>query len=104
VTLPDAKIPVPVFPGAKLVDTSYADTGEGFVANLRTVMWTMSSPKPLDEIVAFYKSQWPDAEEGHTEDNVAFLKYIPPSAPAGTKATVFFYSNNKIFIEQDTPK
>ena len=61
VSLPDAKFPIPVLPDAALVDTSYADTGEDFMGQFRTVSWTLKSSKSLEDIIAFYKSQLPEA-------------------------------------------
>jgi hypothetical protein len=104
VSLPDAKFPIPVLPGAELVDTSYADTGEDFMGQFRTVSWTLKSSKTLDEIIAFYKAQLPQAEEGQTDDGVVFLKSVPATAKPKEKVMVFFYSNEKIFLEQDTLK
>jgi hypothetical protein len=104
VSLPDAKFPIPVPPDAKLVDTSYADTGEDFMGQFRTVSWTLKSSSNLDAVIAFYKGQLPEAEEGQTEDGVAFLKSVPATAKPKEKVMVFFYSTDKIFIEQDTLK
>ncbi len=104
VSLPDAKFPIPVLPDAALVDTNYADTGEDFMGQFRTVSWTLNSPKSLEEVIAFYKAQLPEAEEGQTDDGVVFLKSVPAGAKPKEKVMIFFYSNNKIFIEQDTLK
>ena len=104
VSLPDAKFPIPVLPDAALVDTSYADTGEDFMGQFRTVSWTLKSSKSLDDIIAFYKAQLPEAEEGQTEDGVVFLKSVPATARPKEKVIIFFYSNDRIFLEQDTLK
>lgn len=104
VSLPDAKFPIPVPPDAKLVDTAYADTGEDFMGQFRTVSWTLKSSKNLDDVIAFYKQQLPDAEEGQTEDGVVFLKSIPADSKPKEKVMVFFYSNDKIYLSQDTLK
>src|SRR5262245_52676003 len=104
VSLPDAKFQIPVPLGAHLVDTTYADTGEDFMGQFRTVSWTLKSSKSLEDIVAFYKSQLPEAEEGRTEEGVTFLKSVPPTAKPKEKVMIFFYSINRIFIEQDTLK
>lgn len=103
-SLPDARFPIPVLPGAALVDTSYADTGEDFMGQFRTVSWTLKSSKSLEDIIAFYKAQLPDAEEGQTDDGVVFLKSVPATAKPKEKIMIFFYSNNRIFLEQDTLK
>ena len=103
-SLPDAKFPIPVVPGAALVDTNHAETGEDFMGQFRTVSWTLTSSKSLDEIVAFYKAQLPEAEEGQTDDGVMFLKSVPTTAKPKEKVMIFFYSNNRIFLEQDTLK
>jgi len=102
VSLPDAKFPIPVLPDAALVDTSYADTGEDFIGQFRTVSWTLKSSKSLDDIIAFYRAQLPGAEEGQTEDGVMFLTSVPTTAKPKEKVTIFFYSNDRIFLEQDT--
>jgi len=104
VTLPDARFQIPVPPDAKLVDTSYADTGEDFMGQFRTVSWTLKSSSNLDAVIAFYKGQLPDAEEGQTEDGVVFLKSVPANAKPKEKVMVTFYSNDRIYIEQDTLK
>ena len=103
-SLPDAKFPIPVLPGATLVDTSYADTGEDFMGQFRTVSWTLKSSKSLEDIIAFYKAQLPQAEEGQTDDGVVFLRSVPATAKPKEKVMVFFYSNSRIFLEQDTLK
>jgi len=104
VSLPDAKFPIPVPADAALADTSYADTGEDFMGQFRTVSWTLKSTKPVQEIVAFYKAQLPAAEEGETDEGVTYLKSVPPSAKPKEKVMIFFYSSDRIFIEQDTLK
>ena len=104
VSLPDAKFPIPVLPDAALIDTSYADTGEDFIGQFRTVSWTLRSSKSLEDIIAFYKAQLPEAEEGQTDDGVVFLKSLPATAKPKEKVMIFFYSNNRIFLEQDTLK
>jgi hypothetical protein len=104
VSLPDAKFPIPVPADATLVDTSHALTGEGFAIEFQTVSWTLKSPKPLDEIVAFYKSQLPAAAEDTTEDGETFLTFVPPGAKPREKVVIFFYANDRIHISQDTLK
>ena len=104
VSLPDAKFPIPVPPDAKLDDTTYADTGEDFMGQFRTVSWTLKSSKNLDNVIAFYKQQLPEAEEGQTEEGVVFLKSIPADSKPKEKVMVFFYSNDKIYVSQDTLK
>jgi|SoiMethySBSTD1v2_1073268.scaffolds.fasta_scaffold1616177_1 hypothetical protein len=104
VSLPDAKFQIPVPPEAKLVDTTYADTGEDFMGQFRTVSWTLKSPKNLDDVIAFYKQQLPEAEEGETDDGVVFLKSVPADAKPKEKVMIFFYSKDEIRLEQDTLK
>ena len=104
VSLPDAKFPIRVPPEARLVDTTYANTGEDFMAQFRTVSWTLKSSKSLEDVIAYYKQQLPAAEEGRTEDGVVFLRSIPADAKPKEKVTIFFYSNDRIRLEQDTLK
>lgn len=104
VSLPDAKFEIPVPANASLVDTSYADTGEDFMGQFRTVSWTLKSSSPLQEIVAFYEKQLPGAEEDQTEEGVTFLRFVPASAKPKEKIVIFFYSADRIYIEQDTLK
>ena len=104
VSLPDAKFQIPVPPEAKLVDTTYADTGEDFMGQFRTVSWTLKSPKNLDDVIAFYKQELAEAEEGETDDGVVFLKSVPADAKPKEKVMIFFYSKDEIRLEQDTLK
>jgi hypothetical protein len=104
VSLPDAKFQIPVPPEAKLVDTTYADTGEDFMGQFRTVSWTLKSSKNLEDVIAFYKQQLPEAEEGQTDDGVVFLTSVPADAKPKEKVTIFFYSRDEIRLEQDTLK
>src|SRR5262245_31409858 len=91
VSLPDAKFPIPVLPDASLVDTTYADTGEDFMGQFRTVSWTLTSSKSLEDIIDYYKTQLPEAEEGLTDDGVVFLKSVPATAKPKEKVLIFFY-------------
>lgn len=102
VSLPDAKFPIPVPADASLVDTSHALTGESFTPEFRTVSWTLKSSQSLDDIIAFYKSELPDAEEGTTDDGETFLTMIPAGAKKREKVQIYFYSNDRIYISQDT--
>ena len=72
VSLPDVKFQIPVPPEARLFDTTYADTGEDFMSQFRTVSWTLKSSNNLDDVIAFYKQM------------------------------IFFYSSDRIYLEQDS--
>src|SRR5262245_8605069 len=104
VSLPDAKFVIPVPPEARLVDTTYADTGEDFMGQFRTVSWTLKSSKNLEDVIAYYKQQLPEAEVGETDDGVAYLKVIPAEAKPKEKVMIFFHSKEEIRLEQDTLK
>jgi hypothetical protein len=79
--------------------------------SFRRVTWngsgcrrTLKSSKSLDDIIAFYKAQLPEAEEGQIEDGVMFLKSVSATARPKEKVMIFLYSNDRIFLEQDTLK
>jgi hypothetical protein len=105
VTLPEATIAAstPLFPGAEYDDAMGGTVSDetGKVVS-RSMSWFLKTSTPVDQVVAFYRTQIPGARERSEGGETTFV-YAPPGARSGESVTVTIRSGTLQITQETVP-